>query len=255
MSTFKKLHQLNEPLLLCNVWDIPSTRIATELKFKALGTSSSAIASSLGKEDGENISFNTLVKRVESIVNHTNLPVSVDIESGYSDDPLHIAEHIKTLHKIGVCGINIEDSKIIKGVRTLQNINTFSNSLHTIKRTLKAQNINTFINVRTDAFLLNTNNKLADTQARISAYEQAGADGIFIPCLTQISDIEVLVHHTPLPINVMCMPDLTNFAQLQALGVKRISMGNFVYEAIHKNLKNHLQSIAKNQSFETLFTC
>lgn len=251
--TFNALHQSNTPLLLCNVWDIPSTRIATDLDFHALGTSSAAIATSLGKEDGEHISFDTLFERVKGIIQNTDLPVSVDIEAGYSNDPHEVVENIKRLHVIGVCGINIEDSTVRDGIRTLNSAEMFSEFLSIITNKLNAQNINTFINVRTDTFLLGIDKALDRSLARISAYENAGADGMFIPCVAEASDIKALTRHTPLPINVMCMPNLPNFEQLKKLGVKRISMGNFVYEAMQKNLKDHLNTITQTQSFNALF--
>ena len=111
--------------------------------------------------------------------------------------------------------------------RELVNIDEFSNTLTAIKQKLIQAQINIFINVRTDTFLLGHTNVLEETKKRIHRYQAAGADGIFIPCITKESDISAVVKYIQLPVNVMCMPDLPNFEVLEKLKVKRISMGNF----------------------------
>ena len=113
MSLFEKfveLHLSESPLILGNVWNVQSAKIFEKLKFKAIGTSSAAIANSLGYEDGENISFEEYFYIVKRISENTSLPLSVDIESGYSDDVDVILSNIIKLVEIGVVGINIEDS-------------------------------------------------------------------------------------------------------------------------------------------------
>ena len=84
-------------------------------------------------------------------------------------------------------------------------------------------------------------------------YQQSGADGIFLPCIRDVNDIETVVASTSLPINVMCIPELPSFQELKTLGVKRISMGNFVYEAMLASLSSSLMSIKRERSFQTLF--
>jgi 2-methylisocitrate lyase-like PEP mutase family enzyme len=94
-----------------------------------------------------------------------------------------------------------------------------------------------FINVRCDAFLLNLPDTWNEAIKRIRLYENAGIDGIFLPCITNETDIKKVVEITKLPLNVMCMPDLPDFKRLQELGVKRISMGNFVNGHIYKQME------------------
>ncbi len=110
MKNFKALHYQKTPLLIGNVWDVASTRIATKANFKAIGTSSAAIASMLGYQDGEVMDFSELLYIVQRISVNTKLPLSVDLESGYSRNPLVITEHIRQLAAVGVVGINLEDS-------------------------------------------------------------------------------------------------------------------------------------------------
>ena len=173
------------------------------------------------------MTFDELLYIVKRIVACSNLPLTVDIEAGYSRDPLKTAKNIKILAEIGVVGINIEDS-IVNEERTLVDANSFAEYLSAIKRQLVKDQVEIFINVRTDTFLLGEKAALDETQKRASLYEFAGADGLFVPCITQSDDIQAVVSSTKLPINVMCMPNLPDFESLKALGAKRISMGNFL---------------------------
>ncbi len=249
---FKNLHQQTEPLLLCNVWDAISAKKAEKLNFKAIGTSSAAIANMLGYEDGEQLSFAELSYIVKRILTSTNLPLTVDIEAGFSQNPLEVASYIKSLADMGVVGINIEDS-IVTDRRVLKDVKEFATFLAAITQQLTQDKVDIFINVRTDTFLLGKENTLNDTLNRIQLYQAAGANGIFIPCITQPVDIKTVTASTELPINVMCMPDLPDFNILEELNVKRISMGNFVFDNLANNLENTLHSVLESQSFSPIF--
>jgi 2-methylisocitrate lyase-like PEP mutase family enzyme len=250
---FKNLHRAKQPLVICNVWDGASAQIAEQIGFTAIGTSSAAIAKSLGKEDGENVLFEELLSVVMSISRSSGLPLTVDIESGYGDSAESIVENISELAKLGVLGVNIEDSKLVQGERLLCNAAEFANRLSVIKTELACQGVNMFINVRCDTYLLNVEEPLKDSIERTSMYQSAGADGIFLPCLKAEHDIRAIVESTELPVNVMCVPDLPDFNVLEELGVKRISMGNFVHEAMLSSLSSMLTSIVAEKSFRPLF--
>ncbi|WP_341661571.1 isocitrate lyase/phosphoenolpyruvate mutase family protein [Vibrio sp.] len=250
---FKSMHNMENPLVICNVWDAASAVIAQNSGFSAIGTSSAAIAKNLGKEDGENISFESLLSIVDIILKSTTLPLTVDIESGYGHTPEAIAGNIIKLTNLGVVGINIEDSLVIKGERQLCDQVVFAKRLEQIRKQLSDANIDVFINVRSDTYLLNVTHPLEESIDRISKYQQSGADGIFLPCIETSSDIQSVVTSTSLPINVMCIPNLPTFSELKSLGVKRISMGNFVHEVMLDSLSSMLISISQEQSFKGLF--
>ncbi|SEM00743.1 2-Methylisocitrate lyase, PEP mutase family [Aquimarina amphilecti] len=249
---FKELHNQKTPLLLGNVWDVPSAKTAEKLGFQAIGTSSSAIAALLGYQDGEQMGFSELIYFVKQIVTNTNLPLSVDLESGYSRDPIIIAEHIKELVALGVVGINIEDS-IVKDERILLNGEKFASTLIDVINVLSKENIDVFINVRTDTFLLKHSDVIEETKKRIKLYENAGANGIFTPCIENESDIREIVNCTSLPINVMCMPNLPDFNTLSSLGVQRISMGNFLFDTMYSQLERITKDIIDQRSFQSIF--
>jgi len=217
--SFKNLHSQDKPLIIGNVWDVPSTKTAEKLNFQAVGTSSSAIASILGYNDGEEMAFSELEYFVKRIALNTNLPLSVDLESGYSRKPKEIVDHIKRLVNLGVIGVNLEDS-IVEEKRILLDGNGFAEKLSEIMKDLEKDIIDVFINVRTDTFILLKENVIEETKLRIKLYEKAGADGIFTPCIEKEDDIKTIVDSTTLPLNVMCMPNLPDFESLTRLGVR-----------------------------------
>lgn len=251
--TFKDLHEQKQPIVMANVWDVPSAKVAERLHFQSIGTSSGAIAAMLGYQDGEEMTFAELEYMVQRIVSSTNLPLSVDLEAGYSRDAVEITKHITKLAELGVVGINIEDSIVEQGVRKLVDVDIFSKTLQEVCTRLRNDNISMFVNVRTDSFLLGISDALDETQKRIKYYEQAGADGIFTPCIEQVSDIKTIIESTDLPINVMCMPNLPDFKTLANLGVKRISMGNFLFEQMYRQLERTTQSVLEQESFQVVF--
>lgn len=251
--TFKELHENKQPFILCNVWDVPSTQIAEQLGFEAIGTSSAAIAKMLGKEDGERILFEDLLYVVKLISEASKLPLTVDIESGYGNSINAIVENIKQLVELGVVGINIEDSDLILDERRLCDSSEFADKLSAIKTELNQQGIDIFINVRTDTYLLGIDDALQETLARSAMYQKAGVDGLFVPGIKKEQDIKGVVTSTTLPLNVMCIPDLPDLTCLQNLGVKRISMGNFVHEAMLASLSSMLKLVVKEKSFKNIF--
>lgn len=249
---FRNLHHQDTPVLICNVWDAASARVAQKAGFKAIGTSSAAIAALLGYKDGAGISFRELAYLVERVITATSLPLTVDMESGYSREPNAIVANIRALSDLGIVGINLEDS-IVDGSRSLQNAEVFAATIAAIKAGLANSGTDIFLNVRTDTFLLGCADAVEDTVRRGRLYAAAGADGLFVPCIEKAHDIEVVVQSTALPVNVMCMPQLPSFKTLQALGVKRISMGNFLFDGMYRHLEDSFKAIQADQSFERVF--
>ena len=246
--TFKELHEQDQALLIGNVWDVASAKVAERLGFQALGTSSAAIAAMLGYQDGEQMSFEELYFVVQRIARNCASPLSVDLEAGYADHPSRIMEHIRKLIDLGVVGINLEDSRV-RQQRALQPAEQFSRLLEQIKNDVEQQTQALFLNIRTDTFLLNHPQPLAETKSRIRLYEIAGADGIFIPGLRKENDIKQLSSSTSLPLNIMCFPGLADFQSLQKWGVKRISMGDFAFQTMYQHLSENLSKVRQQQSF------
>lgn len=250
---FRELHQQDNPLLIGNVWNVQSATVYEKLGYQAVATSSSAVAFSLGYEDGENMSFDEYFYIIERILKSVTIPLSVDLEGGYGKTVEEIILNISRLAEAGVVGINIEDSIIADGTRKLLSTHDFYEKLNAVILKLKEQNIDIFINVRIDPFLLAVDNPVQETLDRMEIIERAEADGIFVPCITKVQDIENVIKKAKLPFSVMCMPELPDFQTLKRLGVKRISSGNFLNGYIYGQLETALKAIGEAESFSPIF--
>ncbi|NIF33501.1 isocitrate lyase/phosphoenolpyruvate mutase family protein [Enterobacter sp. Cy-643] len=251
--SFRQMHCQSTPLLLANVWDVTSAQAAQAAGYQALGTSSAAIADMLGYKDGEEMPFSVLLALVARIRERVDLPLSVDMEAGYGDDTETVVRQAIQLAELGAVGINLEDSKVERGERRLLDVRHFAARLSAIKAGLDTAKKPLFINARTDGFLLGEQDALKQTLARGKLYQQAGADGFFVPCVTLPEDIQAIAGAVDLPLNVMCMPGLPDVNQLAALGVKRVSMGNFVHAALNRKLQHLLFSLRQRGAFDEIF--
>lgn len=130
----------------------------------------------------------------------------------------------------------------------------FNRTLEKVSSGLAHSHSHIFLNVRTDTFLLRIADPIKETIKRAQLYQDAGADGIFVPCIEKKQDISEVLAEIQLPLNVMCMPSLPDFTTLQKLGVSRISMGNFVFNKMGKQLQSTLSQILEEQSFQSLFS-
>ncbi|SFT79581.1 2-Methylisocitrate lyase, PEP mutase family [Kosakonia arachidis] len=247
---FTTLHHQSTPLLLGNVWDAASSRAAQQAGYQALGTSSAAIAAMLGYDDGEQMTFAELLFVVKRIRAACDLPLSVDMEAGYGETAQQITENLQQLAQLGVVGVNLEDSRVVKGERQLLDARLFAERLRAIRANVPDA---LFLNIRTDTFLLKVENALAETLYRGQLYAEQGAKGLFVPCVVSSADIAAIARHVPLPLNVMCMPELAAFADLAQLGVRRISMGNVIHAALQTRLNHLLLAVQTQQSFGGVF--
>ncbi|WP_312202702.1 isocitrate lyase/PEP mutase family protein [Kosakonia cowanii] len=248
--TFNDLHQQPCPLLLANVWDASSAQAAEQAGYAALGTSSAAIAAQFGYADGEAMPFAHLLFMVERIRAVSDLPLSVDLEAGYGRSAEEIAQNIQQLIALGVVGINLEDSQVVNGIRSLVDPLLFARQLQTLVSLLPA---GFFFNIRTDTFLLGVDAALQETLRRGELYADHGANGLFVPGVKEDTDIITIAGQVALPLNVMAVPGLADIAALSSWGVRRISTGNFLHQAIQARLKTLLSGIQRKQVFEEIF--
>ena len=252
-ETFKQLHQNSTPLLLGNIWDVNSARIFEASGYKAIGVSSQALSNAFGYEDGENLPFEVLLQITKQVTRMVHIPFSVDMEGGYSRTIDGIIENINKLHDAGAVGINLEDT-IAGTARHFQPADQFGKTLSAVADHISRNNLQLFLNVRTDGFLLGMPAALTETISRIKIYENSGADGIFAPCITDKNDILEAVKSTKLPINVMCMPDLPDFGELALLGVKRISMGPFLFSKSSEVIGQFAKKIMSDKNFSSILS-
>jgi 2-methylisocitrate lyase-like PEP mutase family enzyme len=240
---FYQLHHQQSPFLLANAWNVKSAQLIEAAGFDAIGTSSGAISSSLGYEDGEKIPFSELLYIVQRIKSCTNIPLSVDIERGYSDDLNVLRDNIQKLIDTGVSGINIEDA---------QGEEIFLRKLESIKSYLLKTNQALFINARTDGFLQKLPSPMETTIKRAEQYKNAGADGLFVTAVPDAAIVNEITFATSLPVNMVATSKLP-VETLVSLGVKRISMAVLLYKATYNQLQNISRKIKAENSFSSLF--
>jgi 2-methylisocitrate lyase-like PEP mutase family enzyme len=224
IQLFKALHVKGNPLVLCNIWDAGSARAAQEIGSKAIATSSWAVAHSHGYADGEALPLELVLANLKRIVRDVDLPVTIDIESGYGKTPPEVQETASKIIAAGSVGINIED-QIIGG----DGLYSYEDQCTRIKA-IRELSTPIFINARTDIFFkqpIETHNDqhLEEALFRAHAYAKAGADGIFVPGLQNERLIKTLCELSPIPVNIM----LKNPKELSKLGVARISYGPTPY--------------------------
>ncbi|HYR27124.1 MAG TPA: isocitrate lyase/phosphoenolpyruvate mutase family protein [Thermoanaerobaculia bacterium] len=220
-ATFRRLHAPGELLILPNAWDAWSARIVETCGAPAIATTSAAVAWSLGYPDGDAVPPKTVARMIESIARVLSVPLTVDCEGGYSDDPARVGEHVRDFVNAGAAGINLEDST--------SSPELLAAKIEAAKRT------GVFVNARVDVLLkqlVPREQAIEEIIARAARYRDAGTDGIFVPLLSDPKEIETVVRAIdPLPLNVMAVPGLATAPELKRLGVRRLSAGPAVARA------------------------
>ncbi|WP_418892513.1 isocitrate lyase/PEP mutase family protein [Limibacterium fermenti] len=250
---FKKLHAANEPFILANVWDVKSAQIAEKAGYKAVGVSGHAVAETFGYADGEDMSFEELLYMAKRIASSLALPVSVDIDGGYSRDVKEIQQHVKQLTDIGVVGINIEDSVVTNGNRKLADVAAFADTIRSLRQYIDQQTHGVFLNIRIDTYVVKHPQAFEETLSRVKLYEAAGADGVFVPAVTKEKEIAALVDRTSLPFNAFLLKDTPDFNTLKELGVKRISCGAALHAKSYKEAEKLYKELLDEKRFDGLF--
>jgi 2-methylisocitrate lyase-like PEP mutase family enzyme len=249
---FGSLHRGERLFVLPNVWDARSAQIFEEKGFPAIATSSAAVAGSLGYEDGEGMPFEDYLFVIRRILASVRVPLSVDLEMGYGSSAAEVYGNILQLVRLGVVGINIEDSVICHPGRELKDAGVFSKTIGDIKKRLTGEGLELFINIRCDTYFLDVKNKERETRSRLAIYEDSGADGVFLPGISREEDISEAVNATKLPLNVMCIPGLPDFRVLNRLGVKRVSMGPFLFNKVYDVAGQLSQAVGTLESFSPI---
>ena len=218
-TRFVALHDADIPLLLPNAWDAASARLWQEAGATAVATSSAAVAWARGYSDGGRLPREELLGSLRGVLRVVSIPVTVDAEDGYSDDPREMAELMREIVAAGAIGVNLEDGG---GPPTL-----LVDKIRAIRETDGAAPL--FVNARTDVYLhgmASGHAAVAMAVERLTAYRDAGADGGFVPGLSSAEDAAKIVAAVPgLAINVMAMPGLASIDALAQAGVRRISAG------------------------------
>jgi 2-methylisocitrate lyase-like PEP mutase family enzyme len=227
---FLDLHRAGKPLLMPNPWDAGSARLLASLGYESLATTSSGFAATLGRLDGS-VTREEALEHAATIQSAVEVPVSADLENAFADEPAAVAETVTAAIGAGLAGCSVEDftareqDPIYDRGLAAERVAAAAEAAHSgpvhLVLTARAEN---FLHGRKD---------LADTIARLQAYEEAGADVLFAPGLSRSEDIRAVVSSVGRPVNVLAWPGAPNVSELAELGVGRVSVGGaFAFAAL-----------------------
>ena len=217
-GAFRALHE-GEPFVIPNPWDAGSARVLEALGFEALATTSSGFAFTLGRLDG-NATLDEVVAHVDALVRATDLPVSVDLENGYATDAAGVARAIERIAEAGAVGGSIEDWD---PAGRLYGRGEAVERLAAAVEVVRGLPFPFVLTARAENHI-RENPNLADTIARLQAYETAGADVLYAPGLRTVEEIRDVCAAVSRPVNVLAFGDLS-FAEIAGAGAQRVSVG------------------------------
>jgi 2-methylisocitrate lyase-like PEP mutase family enzyme len=230
-ATLLALHQPGNPVILPTVWDAWSAGLAVEAGFAALTVGSHPVADSVGKPDHEGMSFDDLLGRVAQITGAVDVPVSVDIESGYGQPAARLIDGVLD---VGAVGLNIEDTVHSEGGR-LRSVQEHADLVGALRAASDAAGVHVVLNARTDLFIRNDGDeadRLDRAVSRLTAAADAGADVLYPVGRHDPDTLRRLTSELPLPVNAIALPDRDDPASFGPLGVGRISFGPYWQAAL-----------------------
>jgi 2-methylisocitrate lyase-like PEP mutase family enzyme len=235
-ETFAALHVPGDPVVLYNIWDVGSALAVVAAGAKALATGSHPVADANGWPDGQQVPIEFALANAKRIVDAVDVPLTVDFEGAYSDDPEQGGANVARLKATGAVGCNFEDQVI--GGEGLHPLDLQTMRIAAIREAVGGD---FFINARTDLFLKTQtyDDALVDQVVeRGKAFADAGASGFFVPRLADARQIERVVREVPLPLNVIAFPGAPPKSAWANAGVARISHGPFPHRALMKQLED-----------------
>jgi 2-methylisocitrate lyase-like PEP mutase family enzyme len=245
-QVFHKLHH-DGLLVLANVWDAGIARLIESLGAKALATTSAAVAWSHGYADGDLLPVPELVATVAEITRVVSVPLTVDIEGGYSNDPATVGDVVARVIDAGGVGINIEDGAGDPALLCAK--------IESAKSAGARLGVNLFVNARTDVYLrglVPSDRRIDETIAREERYRAAGADGIFVPGILIADEIRTVASAVGLPLNVLAWSGLPHVDELEALGVRRLSAGSGIAQSIYGRIASLATAFLRDGASEPL---
>ena len=250
---FRALHEGPRAFVIPNPWDGASARILAALGFQALATSSGAVAGTLGRRDGR-VTRQESLDHARVIVAATDLPVSADLEKGFGDAPRDAAETIRGAGEVGLVGGSIEDATGNKD----KPLYDFNHAVERVQAAVEAARALPFpfmLSARAENFLRG-NPDLDDTIKRLQAFEKVGADVLFAPGLPDLAAVRAVCSAVSKPVNFMVSIRGRSFtvAELEAAGVRRISLATSLYRAAMGGFLSAIREVKDKGTFGYLDT-
>lgn len=243
-QTMKALHEGSETFLIPGPWDVASARVFEALGFQALATTSGGLAYALGKLDGE-VTLDEKLAHCRALSEATQIPITADLENGYSHHPDGVAETIRRIAETGVVGGSIEDW-------SGEGIYDFNHAVERIEAAVEAaRHLDfPFAVIGRCENLLRGKNDMDDTIRRLKAYEAAGADVLFAPGLRTAEEVKAVVDEIKTPLSVVAMsPDLS-VAKLAGAGARRVSIGAAMAMATYAALIEGAREMKEEGTFD-----
>jgi 2-methylisocitrate lyase-like PEP mutase family enzyme len=232
-DAFRGMHQGPPILILPNAWDAVTARLFVKAGARAIATTSAGMAATLGYADGQKVPRELMMEAIARIARVVDMPVTADIESGYAASPKDLHESIRAVINAGAIGFNLEDAT----GNSSQLLFALEQQIERIRAARVAgdnANVRVVINARTDVYLAKVGEpatRFAETVRRLNAYREAGADCVFVPGVTDIPTLTQLVRSVPGPLNVLAGPGMPPVADLQRIGIARLSVGSGIMRA------------------------
>ena len=247
-NAFEALHRKGDPLVLINVWDVASASAMLDAGQRAIATSSGALAASQGFGDGERLPFDDLLRVIERIAALSEVPLTVDVEGGYGATPEAVAANLRRIKATGAVGVNLEDS-LRGGQRALIDGAEQAARLKAAREAVPS----VFLNARIDTYLLGDtgDNAFTETLLRANLYGAAGANGIFVPGITDLALLQKLSNAIDAPLNILAGPTTPAIADLAAAGVARISLGGWPLVVSLKRFRQNAAALIASGDFST----
>ena len=229
-EALRQLHHGERAVVFPNVWDATSARVVEELGYPAVATTSAGIANMLGYPDGQNISRDEMLSIVGLIARVVKVPVTADMEAGYANTADQMYETATALIYSGGVGLNLEDSE--KGESRLIDLPLYLEKVAAVREAGAKLAVKLVLNARTDAYWwkgAQSATRLSETIKRSNAFRQAGADCVFVPGLKDLNEIRTFLKESPGPLNILGGPGMPSIPELEAAGVRRVSIGSGGY--------------------------
>jgi methylisocitrate lyase len=243
---FRELHE-SGCFVIPNPWDLGSARLLAQMGFRALATTSSGFAWTLGRPDN-GVSLNEALDHLRAIAHGVEIPVNADFEGGFAIDPAAVEANVATATSTGIAGISIEDSTGIAEA-PLFDFALAVDRIRAARRAIDASGTGVLLTGRSEGFIAGRPD-LAETIRRLTAYAEAGAECLYAPGIRSLADITAVVRAVaPRPVNVLVGSDFTTVAELADLGVRRISVGGALARAAWGGFLEAAREIATQGTF------
>ena len=218
VTRFRALHQPGSPLLIPTPWDLGSAKLLVGLGFQALATTSGGFAGTLGRLDGS-VTREEAISHAGSIATAVEVPVSADLENAFADDPAGVRATVEQAVGVGLAGCSVEDYSGDQGLYEVRL------AAERVQAAVEGAGGRLVLTARAETYIRG-HPDLADTIARLQAYQEAGADVLYAPGVVREEEIRSLVSSVDRPVNVLALPGAPSVPELAELGVARISVGS-----------------------------